>query len=130
MSKCPPGLAKTAAKRRAATRARVAAAIEWLQKQDRLVSLRAITAADAALSVGQPPLAPTTILNNPEANELYVQARPANVRPRARRPRRRDKVLERKSKAQLIDIIHETRSELAQLEQIARKLAFGSEPAD
>lgn len=130
MSECPTGLAKAAAKRRAATCTRVAAAIEWLRKRDRPVSLRAITAADAALSDGHPPLAQSTILNNPEAYELYVQASPDRVRPRARRPRRRDKVLERKSKAELIDIIHETRTELAQLEQIARKLAFGSDLSD
>ncbi|MEO1969489.1 MAG: hypothetical protein ABGW87_12355 [Sphingomonadaceae bacterium] len=92
--------------------------------------MRAITEADAALSDGQPPLAQSTILNNPEAYELYLQANPARVRPRARKPRRRDKALERKSKAELIDIIHETRAELAQLEQIARKLAFGSDPGD
>lgn len=129
MNAGPPAFAKEARRRSNGTAARVAAAIAKLQAEGKRVSLRAITAADRALNPATVPLAETTITRNDIARKLYDAASPAKKR-RARRPRAPDARLERKTKAELVDIIHERNAYIAQLERCLDANAFGDPEGD
>lgn len=130
-AECPTGLRASAEQRALTTSERVADGIALCRERGQEPSLRKITANEHELRPSLRRLAESTILNNPDAETLY---RAAQSRPRRapRPPRVRDPCLERRTKAQLIDLIHALRGELAQTRLCLENLAFadGEGPED
>lgn len=116
------GLRARAVAKQRTTIDRVQAAIALLNARGARVSLLSIVAASAELSPNEP-LASSTICRNPAARSLYEAARTSRIT-RCRHPRARDSRLERKSKAELVDLIHHLRGKIEQLERCLDANAF------
>lgn len=123
MSVAPTGFANRATARSARSVERVKAAIALLKRRGEPVTLRRITAADHDLKAGPARLAESVISRNPDAYRLYDAAR-SSPRRRPRHGRVRDISLERKTKAALIDLIHDLRDEKERLERCLRQYVF------
>jgi hypothetical protein len=117
------GLAAHAAARSDASVERIENAIAALQQRGAPVTTRAITATANKADPRLPTLCESVIYRNERAYAAYLAARPDQPRP-PRKPRMRDPGLERRTKAELIDMVHDLRGELRRCLARIKNMAF------